>query len=147
MTLEVVLFADVELTVTSALRTALAARAEPYTTGVYVSISSPSDPPTGEAGTASRMVTIRRDGGPRLDVARDQARIAVNVWVTPTVSNSQAEQDCNDLARMVAALIWAMPNGNPIVRVDQTSGPSTIPDDRPHKYMTFDLTMRGVSSP
>lgn len=136
-TLRPVLFADVELLVTGALRTALAARAEPYTTGVYVSISSPSDPPTGEPDTPARMVTIRRDGGPRLDVARDQARIAVNVW-------ADTEQDCNDLARMVAALIWAMPNGAPVVRVDQTSGPSTIPDDRPHKYLTFDLTMRGT---
>jgi hypothetical protein len=47
---------------------------------------------------------------------------------------------------MVAALIWALPDGDPILRVDQTSGPTTIPDDRPHKYLTFDLLMRGVDS-
>jgi hypothetical protein len=139
MTLEVVLFDDVELLVTGALRTALVARAEPYTDDVYVSISSPTDPDTGQPETPARMVTIRRDGGPRLDVARDQPRIAVNVWAT-------TEQDCNDLARMVAALIWALPDGDPILRVDQTSGPTTIPDDRPHKYLTFDLLMRGVDS-
>lgn len=145
MTLEVVLFDDVELLVTGKLRTALAARAEPYTTDVYVSNSNPSDPATGDRLNKPRMVTVRRDGGPRLDVARDQARIAVNVWATSTVSDAQAEQDCNDLARMTAALIWAMPDGDPVVRVDQTSGPTTIADDRPHKYLTFDLTMRGES--
>lgn len=137
MSLQVVLFADVELTITGLLRTALAARAEPYTDDVYVSISSPADTATGEPTTPARMVTVRRDGGPRLDVARDQARVAVNVWAS-------TEQDCNDLARMVAALMWAMPDGNPIVRVDQTSGPTTIPDDRPHKYLTFDITLRGA---
>lgn len=140
MSLAVVLFADVELLVTGKLRTALAGRAEPYTSGVYVSNSSPADPSAGEPSTPARMVTVRRDGGPRLDVARDQPRIGVNVWAA-------TEQDCNDLARMVAALVWAMPDGDPIVRVDQTSGPTTIPDDRPHKYLTFDLTMRGTDSP
>jgi hypothetical protein len=133
-----VLFADVELLTTGLLRTALAARSEPYTDDVYVDIDSPTSGST--QANRPRVVTIRRDGGPRLDVARDQPRIAVNVWAT-------TEQDCNDLARMVAALIWAMPDGAPIVRVDQTSGPSTIPDDRPHKYLTFDLTLRGVDSP
>lgn len=137
MTLTPVLFDDVELVVTTALRSALAARSEPYTDGVYVSISSPTDPTTGEPETPARMVTIRRDGGPRLDVARDQARVAVNVW-------ADTEQDCNDLARMVAALVWAMPDGDPVVRVDQTSGPTTIPDDRPHKYLTFELILRGT---
>lgn len=137
MTLTPVLFDDVELLVTGNLRTALAARSEPYTDGVYVSISSPADPSTGGPDTPARMVTVRRDGGPRLDVVRDQARIAVNVWAA-------TEQDCNDLARMVAALVWAMPDGDPVLRVDQTSGPQTVPDDRPHKYMTFDLLIRGT---
>jgi hypothetical protein len=139
MTLEVVLFDDVELVVTSALRTALTARAETYTDGVYVSISSPTDPATGEPETPARMVTIRRDGGPRLDPVRDEARIGVNVWAA-------TEQDCNDLARMVAALLWAMPDGDPIIRVDQTSGPSVIADDRPHRYLTFDVLMRGTDA-
>lgn len=138
MSLQVILFADVELAVTGALRTALVARSESYTDNVYVDIDSPTSGST--QANRPRVVTVRRDGGPRLDVAREQARVAVNVWAT-------TEQDCNDLARMVAALMWAMPDGNPIVRVDQTSGPTTIPDDRPHKYLTFDITMRGAPAP
>jgi hypothetical protein len=137
MTLEVVLFDDIELVVTGALRTALAARAEPYTDNVYVSNQTALDAVTGQPVTHARTVTIRRDGGPRLDVARDQARIGVNVW-------ADTEQDCNDLARMVAALLWAMPDGDPILRVDQTTGPSVVPDDRPHRYLTFDVLMRGT---
>jgi hypothetical protein len=137
MTLEVVLFDDVELWATGALRTALAARAEPYTDDVYVDIDSPTAGST--QANRPRVVTIRRDGGPRLDIARDAARVAVNVW-------ANTEQDCNDLARMVCALMWASPDGTNVVRVDQTTGPSTIPDDRPHKYMTFDVLLRGVSA-
>lgn len=139
MSLDVVLFDDIELVTTTALRAALTARAEPYTDDVYVSISSPADPATGEPETPARMVTIRRDGGPRVSQVRDQARIAVNVW-------ADTEQECNDLARMTAALLWAMPDGDPIVRVEQTSGPSTIPDDRPRKYMTFDVDHRGADA-
>jgi hypothetical protein len=138
MSLGVILFDDIELVTTGALRTALAARTEPYTDDVYVDIDSPTAGST--QVNRDRVVTIRRDGGPRLDVARDQARLGVNVWAT-------TEQDCNDLARMVAALIWAMPDGDPILRVDQTSGPSVIPDDRPHRYLTFDVLMRGTDSP
>lgn len=140
MTFTPVLFDDIELVTTGALRTALAARSEPYTDDVYVSISSPPDPADGEPETPARMVTIRRDGGPRIDVAREQARIAVNVY-------ADDEQECNDLARMVAALMWAMPDGDPILRVDQTTGPTVIPDDRPHRYLTFDVLTRGTDSP
>jgi hypothetical protein len=140
MSLEVVLFDDVELWATGALRTALAARAETYTDDVYVSNTSATDPSTGQPETRARMVTIRRDGGPRLDVAREAARVGVNVW-------AETEQDCNDLARMVAALLWSLPDGDNCVRVDITSGPSVVPDDRPHRYLTADLIMRGTSSP
>jgi hypothetical protein len=140
MSLETVLFDDVELFTTGALRAALIARAEAYTDNVYVSNTSAKDPATGKPLDKGRQVTIRRDGGPRLDVAREQAAIGVNVW-------ADTEQDVNDLARMVAALLWALPNGTDCVRVDLTSGPSVIPDDRPHRYLTADLIMRGVSSP
>lgn len=137
MTLEVILFDDVELWATGMLRAALTGRAEPYTDDVYV--SNDSQGVDGQRVTKPRMVTVRHDGGPRLDVAREAARIGVNVW-------AETEQDCNDLARMVAALLWASPDGTPVVRVDLTSGPTMIPDGRPHRYLTADVIHRGASA-
>jgi hypothetical protein len=69
----------------------------------------------------------------------ESARVGVNVL-------ADTEQDCNDLARMVSALLWASAGTGTVKRVDITSGPTTIPDDRPHKYLTADIVQKGVSS-
>ena len=140
MALPVVLFADLELWATGVLRTALAARAEPYTDDVYVGNDVPKNAATGEPERRPRMVTVRRDGGPRDKMAPlETARVGVNVY-------AETDQDANDLARMVAALLWASPNGAPVVKVNQTSGPSTIDDPSrlPRRYMTFELRARGT---
>lgn len=130
--LPVVVFPDLELWATGYLRTALAARTEPYAASVYVSNAVP-DP------RRDRMVTIRRDGGPRLDVVREAARIGVNVW-------GRTEQEASDLARLVAALLWAAPDGNPVCKVTQLSGVSPIADAQPRRYSTYELITRGVQS-
>lgn len=141
MTLPVVLFDDLELWATGALRTALAARSEPYTDDVYVSNDYPLDPATGEPTRRPRMVIVRRDGGPRLDVAREEAQMGVNVWAETT-------QDANDLARMTAALLWSSPDGDPVVKVEQISGLTPIddPSKQPRVYMTFAITYRGADA-
>lgn len=127
-----VLFPDVPLWATTYLRSALSARSEAYATGVHVGTSMPDKRP-------KRAVICRRDGGPRLDTARESARLAVQVW-------AGTEQDVNDLTRLVRALIWAAPNGDPVVRVDDSAGPSTFADDtgQPCRYMTFDVIVRGA---
>lgn len=130
MSLPLVIFPDVELTVTTYLRAALLARGEAYTTGVKVGVNVPNPRPV-------RLVTIRRDGGPRLDVARESARVGVNVWAA-------TDQDCADLARLVRALLWSAPNGAPICKVTELSGPSPIPDDAPRLYLTFEFIVRGA---
>lgn len=132
MSLPVVLFPDTELWATEYLRDVLAARPEPYTANVYVSNSVPST-------RRDRMVTVRRDGGSRLDQVREAARLTVNVW-------AKTEQDATDLARMVAALLWAAPNGDPVVKVEQFTGPSPVADlsGQPLRFMVFELTVRGT---
>ena len=141
MSLPVVLFDDLELWATTALRAALVARSEPYTDDVYVGRDMPFNAVTKEPERRPRMVTIRRDGGPRLDATRELARVGVNVW-------AETDQDANDLARMVAALLWSLPDGEPVCKVTQTLGPSAIADEsrQPRIYMTFELIARGADA-
>lgn len=125
-----VAFPDVELWATGYLRSALAARSEPYAAGVLVGVIVPDV-------RRDRMVMVRRDGGPRLDQIRESARLSVRVW-------GRTEQEASDLARLVAALLWASPDGDPVLRVTQNSGPSPIPDEQPQRLMSFDVVVRGT---
>ena len=100
-----VVFPDVELYLTGHLRTALAAYGYP---GIFVS---------NKRGTQTTAVWVRRDGGPTLDVVREAARVGINVYA-PT------EQAVGDLARTVGALVRAAADGEPVVKVEQTGGPS-----------------------
>jgi hypothetical protein len=132
MSWPVVVFPDVELWACDHLRAALAGRPEPYAAGVHVSNVVPSP-------RTDRMVVVRRDGGPRLDHTRDLARLTVRVW-------GSSEQEATDLARLVAALLWAAPDGQPVIRVDQPTGPTPVADDsrQPLRLQTFDLIVRGT---
>jgi hypothetical protein len=121
---------DIELWACDWLRAALEARTEEYATGVFVATKVP-DP------RRDRMVTVRRDGGPRQSLVLSAPRLGVNVWAT-------TEQDVTDLSRLVAALLWSAPDGQPVCRVDELSGPSPVEDVQPRRYMTFDLTVRGT---
>jgi len=123
-----VIFPDAELWATTAMRAALAARSEPYKSGVVVSNAVPATRP-------ARLVTIRRDGGPE-DGVFDRPRFGVNVWAA-------TEKDAADLARLVTALFRLLPGDGVCVNVRQASGPSAIPDAQPRRYMTFEATLRG----
>lgn len=127
-----IIFPDVALWATEYLRDALKARPETYATGVRVDTKMPAQRP-------KRAVILRRDGGPRLDGVRESARVSAQVWAS-------TEQDVNDLTRLVRALMWAAPDGRPVVRVADSAGPSTIVDEskQPGRYMTFDVTVRGT---
>lgn len=129
--LPVVVFPDVELWATGYMRDALAARTEPYAQDVYVGNSTPKP-------RRDRMVTFRRDGGPRLDITREAARLSVNVW-------GRTEQEVSDLSRLVAALIWAAPDGQPVCKVTTLAGPTPVVDVQPQRYMTFELIIRGAN--
>lgn len=138
MSLPVVLFDDIELEICTNLRAALTARAEAYTDNVYVGHDLPKNATTGQPERRNRMVIVRRDGGPRLDVARDMARIGVNVW-------AETPQILNDLGRMTSALMWSLPDGDPICKVTPVLGPSPIadPSGQPRLFMTFEVIHTG----
>lgn len=120
-----VVWPDVELWATGYLRTALAAYGYP---GIFVSNRR-------EAQTTA--VWVRRDGGPGLDSIREAARLGVNVF-------APKEQAATDLARTVSALMRSGADGEPVLRVVQTLGPSPVADNQPRRYMTFEVTVRGA---
>lgn len=126
-----VVFPDTELLLCGLLRQALAERPEPYAADVYVGNTTPNP-------RRSRMVTIRRDGGIVTEGLLDNAQVGVNVW-------GDTEQNVNDLARLVRALLWSIPDGKPICRVEDISGPVSIADDsgQPLRYLTFEVWCRG----
>lgn len=126
----VVLFADAEAWATSWLRTQLEARAEPYADGVYVSTEVPNP-------RKPRMVIVRRDGGPRLDVARELVRLGVRVW-------AESDEDVNDLTQLVRALLAASPGEGPVRRYTEIAGPVTVDDGTPQpmRYFTAELIAR-----
>lgn len=133
---EVVVAPDVEAWAVAYLSAALAARPEPYTGDVWVSTAMPVDPVTKKSYRKDRMVIVRDDGGPRLDVVREVARLGVQVW-------AKTDEDASDLARLVAALLWAAPDGKPVVKAS-TSGPWPVPDEsgQPKRYLTAELVVR-----
>lgn len=127
-----VIFPDIELWATGYLRSELAARPETYADDVFVSNAVP-------ANRRARMVIVRRDGGPRLTVATEAARLGVRVW-------SPTEQNASDLARLVRALLWASPDGNPVVSARDFAGPTAVADESgvPMRYFTLELIVRGT---
>lgn len=137
MSAPLILMPDAVLWACTALRSALAGRSESYASNVYVGDKLPTDG-SNRPIRKDRMVIVRRDGGPRLDTVREAARLGINVWAT-------SDRDVNDLTRLVRALLWASPNGSPVVRVDDGSGPVTIPDEskQPCRYFSVDLIVRG----
>lgn len=129
-----IIFPDVELVVVDYLRTALAARPESFADAT-VDIRVPPTMP-------ARLVQVRRDGGVRLDGIREAARTTLNIY-------AETEADVADLTRLCRALLWAAPNGSPIVRVNDGSGPVAIPDEsnRKRRFFTVEVIVRGADLP
>ena len=126
MTAPLVEFPNVVLEVTGYLRTALAAHGYP---GIRVA-------DTYKGGQLE--VWIQRDGGPQLDVVRETARIRINVFAPGTSS-----QAVDDLARRVSTLMRVAADGAPILRVQQVTGPTSIADTMPRRFMAFEVDVRG----
>lgn len=139
MALPAVIFDDVELWATGYLRTALAARSETYTTGLYVGASMPNNAETGEPERRPRMVLVRRDGGGQSQQVLDNPRLSIDCWALTW-------SDATNLARMTAALIQSAPGNANVKRVVMTTGPTRIadPSRQPRVYTTFDLVVKGT---
>ena len=126
---EVAIFDDVELWLCTFLRSKLTARPEAYTTGVVVSNAVPKTRP-------ARFVTVRRDGGPKVNPLQEVARVGVNVWAA-------TEADATNLARLTRAILSGATSQGPVRRVTETSGPSPIPDVVPRRYFVAELLIHG----
>lgn len=134
MTAQLVVFPDIEAWLIAYLDAGLAARAEPYTDNVLVSNETDSDE------TQPRAVIVRRDGGGRLDRVRELARMSVRVL-------AETDADATDLSNIVRALITACPDGRPVSRVREQSGPTPVPDATgPLRLIVVDLTVRGQAA-
>ena len=122
-----ILFPDAELTLTTALRTAISSRGE---SGVFVGNRIP-------ATRRDRMVIVIRDGGTASNL-RDRARMRVLVWDT-------TDQKATNLARLVVALAPTLIGSGGILRSDHLSGPYEVPDEskQPCRYLLFEFHLRG----
>lgn len=127
---QIVVFPDIEAWLIAYLDAALTDRTESYTDDVLVTNETDAD------DDAVRSVIIRRDGGPQLDRVRELARMSVRVFAAN-------DADATDLANMVRALIAACPDGKPVSRAVEQSGPTPVPDARsPLRLLVVDLTVR-----
>lgn len=128
------IFPDVAAWTIDYLRTALAARVEPYASGVTVRH-------TWHEGDSlpARLVTVRDDGGPRVGPVAKRVSVAVNVWAA-------SEADCADLSLLVAALLEDAAARGPVISHDGSTGPVRVrePSETPHRYLTVDLIVRGA---
>lgn len=120
-----IVFPDVELVLTGVVRAGLASHGFG---DVFVS---------NKRGSQAMAVWIRGDGGPVQNHARKDEGVGVNVYA-PT------EQEAFDLASVVAALVRAAADGDPIIRVKQDAGPYPVADAAARLYMTFTVTVRGT---
>ena len=121
-----IVFPDVELLICTYLRAQLPLYGF---SSVYVSNAR---------GTQTPAVWVRRDGGGAMDQVRAQPRVGINCYASK-------EQAVTDLSRTVSALLVAMPNGKPVAKVDEVTGPSPVADPSgPRRYSVFELILRGV---
>lgn len=128
--LPVIITPDVELWATGWLRAALAARSEAYVTGVKVDNKIPTSRPT-------RLVAVRHDGGPRVNILQTQARLGVNIF-------SETEQNATDLARLVEGLLLSVVNLPPVDEVTSSSSITRVEEPSPRRYFTVQVLMRGA---
>lgn len=127
----VVVFADIEAYVIGYLNDSLP---DFLASPVLVTNEAPD---SDEGAWPARLVVVRRDGG-RRDGLLEFPRLGVRTWAL-------TDADATDLALLVSALIVACPDGQPVTRSQQLSGPSSLPEENDHKlrYCTFELTARG----
>jgi hypothetical protein len=129
-----VIFPDPVKTIVSGLVAALEARTEPVASEVYVATKMP---PASLVPYPSKIVTIRSDGGPKLDEVRQFIRIGVNVY-------ADTYADASELAYLVDALAEDL-RGEQIKMVTTVLSPTRVPEDseQEHRYLTWEIITKG----
>ena len=110
----------------------------PLLPGVHVSTRVPNP-------RQSRMVTVRRDGGPG-DRFRDEPRFGIRVWGDKRAEDPLA--DVADLMAEVRAHMHDAPGDGPCRRWREQSGPVPIPDEsgQPLLYLVGEAVLRGADA-
>lgn len=132
---QAILFPDVEVWAINYLSSALAPLVSTYAyADAYVANALPQT-------RRPRQVIVRRDGGPRLDLVRDAARLTVRVY-------GRNDGEAAELAALVRALLGAAADGStPVVRVRELAGPLPVPDANgqpDYRLMTVEVTVKGT---
>ena len=130
MTLAAVEFKDVPAALVAKVKPLLAAR---YS-GRGAVVVSKVEPTTRPA----RLVTFRRDGGPRRDVASETPRIGVNVW-------GANDDDADRLVSFLRAVLPLTADGDPICKVTEIGGPIDVTpaSGQARRYFSLEVVARG----
>lgn len=130
---EVVVFPDPQLVVIQRLQAALGGRPEAYAADVFVGDEVPTQ-------RRDKMVIVSLNGGPRLDLVRQVARIAVETW-------GRSRVEARDLARLVHALLPGVADTYPALHVNAQFGPYSLPDEsrQAKTYQTCEVMLRGTA--
>lgn len=129
-------FPDVEALVINYLRPLLAARPESWLTGLELGNKKPE---TGSGIDPPRVVYVRRIGGQPRDVHLDLARVDFKCY-------GRSEEEAQDIAALVHALMQASVNRSGITHVTQFLGLTNAPDDlsnAPRYLFTLEFNIKG----
>ena len=129
-----VIFPDVEKVLVAAISAELETRSESYAQNVYVATKKPS---ADKNPYPSRIITIRSDGGPKLDWVRKAERIGITIW-------ADTYADASDLARLIEALAVTLTNDS--IKLSQVIlSPIRIDEagTQECRYMTLELITKG----
>lgn len=132
-----VIYGDMVATVIAKLTILLAARPEPFASGVTV---------TNRRGeTGGRVVVITESSGAGESNTLDDTSLRVNVY-------TDDEGDCADLTNLVRALLTSpapsgVVDGKPIVLATKNAGPNVIDDETGafRRYMVINIRRRGTN--
>jgi hypothetical protein len=129
MPFPVVIMPDAEADTISLLKTALAARPEPYASGVVVSTRNPNPVPP-------RYARVRRVGGIVEHHVYDKPRLDVLVW-------AKTDEERMDLANLIHALLLANDARSFLAPVQM---PDPIDSTRTVAMLTVERTLTGTQA-
>lgn len=94
----------------------------------------------------AEFLTVRRIGGPRMNMVADHPMVTVEAWAAgPTAAKTLIAQARGIIHAMRATVV----DGVPIYRVTEISGPINLPDPESNQSrytQTFQVMMRGADA-
>lgn len=129
-----VIFPDVEKVLVAGIKAELLTRPETYAQNVYVATKKPA---ADKNPYPARIITIRSDGGPKIDWVRKSERIGITIW-------ANTYSDASELARLIEALSITLTSDS--IKLSQVIlSPVRIDEAGPQecRYMTLELITKG----